>query len=106
MAQIFGKLSPSCITTCMKYDKQKYREYLESPEWKEKRTAVMERCNYWCEDCRRERAVHVHHLTYERIYNEDLEDLIGVCKSCHEDRHGIGGVEYWERQLQMFLKYG
>jgi hypothetical protein len=29
----------------------------------------------------------VHHITYERIYAEDLDDLITVCNRCHEKVH-------------------
>jgi hypothetical protein len=31
---------------------------------------------------------HVHHLTYERKYQERLEDLQALCKQCHEFTHG------------------
>jgi hypothetical protein len=30
----------------------------------------------------------VHHLTYARKYAEELEDLSGWCKHCHEFTHG------------------
>jgi hypothetical protein len=29
----------------------------------------------------------IHHLTYERIYHEELEDLQGVCGYCHAFMH-------------------
>lgn len=64
-----------------------YTEYLESPEWASKRADVLERDRYTCQfkfrGCTR-RAVQVHHLTYENVGNEPLEDLISVCIHCHE----------------------
>jgi hypothetical protein len=29
----------------------------------------------------------VHHLTYDRVYNELLEDLQGMCINCHVEHH-------------------
>lgn len=33
----------------------------------------------------------VHHLTYERIGHEDLDDLMAVCNPCHEFLSGKSG---------------
>ena len=94
-----------------------YREYLKSDEWKRKRDAVMQRAMQsfmptspvirrtvdgygrviksialehrpTCENdgCTNE-AVHVHHLTYERVGKEWLEDLQALCPKCHEQQH-------------------
>lgn len=40
-----------------------------------------------CEECLCREAVHVHHLTYARKYNELLTDLKALCKKCHDDIH-------------------
>jgi hypothetical protein len=37
-----------------------------------------------CERCRRRPHTQTHHLTYERVGHEDLEDLQGLCDLCHE----------------------
>ena len=63
-----------------------YQEYLYSEEWRERRNAVMERDGWKCVVCGEE-AQDVHHLTYERIFKEKLEDLIAVCRSCHSQLH-------------------
>jgi hypothetical protein len=54
-------------------------DYLKSKEWKAKRKAVKERCQNICERCHKYSVDGVHHLTYERLYNERLEDLQGLC---------------------------
>ena len=67
--------------------REKYYEYLESPQWKEKRRAVLQRDNYVCQACLHRRASQAHHLTYEHIYNEPLFELVAVCSTCHEKLH-------------------
>jgi hypothetical protein len=61
-----------------------YKEYLASREWAVLREKVRERSNNKCERCREAPQEAVHHLTYERIGHELLEDLQAVCNSCHE----------------------
>lgn len=62
----------------------KYQKYLASREWALKREAVRDRSEDWCEHCGAERQQAVHHVTYERLYNEPLTDLMAVCNPCHE----------------------
>lgn len=64
--------------------RSKYRAYLMSPEWKRKRLMVLKRDNNTCQSCLSRRAIDVHHLTYDHIYNEPLFDLVSVCRDCHE----------------------
>ena len=66
---------------------KEYREkYLESPNWKEKRKRVLDRDGNLCV-CG-ERAIDVHHKTYENLGQEPLSDLIALCKNCHDGYHG------------------
>ena len=65
-----------------------YLKYLKSPIWKELRDTVCERDNQRCTKCDKKGELHVHHLTYERLFDEELEDLITLCKLCHEEAHG------------------
>ena len=37
--------------------------------------------------CGTNRGVQLHHLTYERIGNEELDDLIALCSGCHQVVH-------------------
>ncbi len=65
-------------------ENSKYRKYLASREWALKREAVRERSCGSCERCRVGDHDSTHHLTYEHIYDEPLDDLIGICIECHE----------------------
>ena len=71
--------------------KQKYQEYLQSAEWAAKREQVLKRDGYKCKVCGAkdtpENPLHVHHWTYENVFNEPLEDLITVCKKHHHIIH-------------------
>ena len=57
---------------------------MASREWALKRQAVRQRSGNRCERCKRRKMQSVHHLTYERLGNERLEDLLAVCNPCHE----------------------
>ena len=72
---------------------ERYRAYLDSPEWKAMRKAVKKRCNNVCERCHKFRVDEVHHLTYDRVFNERLEDLQGLCVPCHRFLHGDSGID-------------
>jgi hypothetical protein len=73
--------------------KEKYQAYLASREWSLLREAVHERARGWCERCTWNPGDAVHHLTYARIYHEDLEDLILLCDGCHDFQHGKSDVD-------------
>lgn len=62
---------------------KKYQRYLASREWAVRREAVRRRAYGHCERCEVLPMVAVHHLTYEHIYHEPLEDLQAICEPCH-----------------------
>jgi hypothetical protein len=68
-------------------EKEKYQAYLCSSEWWAIRNKVTDRCGGTCEKCKIRKVENVHHLTYIRKYQEQLSDLIGLCKKCHDDIH-------------------
>jgi len=72
---------------------EKYHEYLCSRAWALKREAVYERTREEdgisrCERCLWRKGKSVHHLTYARLYNEELTDLVLLCDVCHAYQHG------------------
>jgi hypothetical protein len=67
---------------------EKYNEYLNSPEWREKRELVLRRANGICEGCGKVNATQVHHLNYAHVGREMLFELVAVCDACHEIIHG------------------
>jgi len=70
----------------------KYIEYMKSDAWREKRGLVLERSGGKCEKCGFE-ACDVHHLTYERLGNESMDDLQALCLKCHWTAHNLPDVD-------------
>ena len=89
-------------------DKEKYAAYLCSREWCERREKVKERSLGFCECCDINKASAVHHLTYERKYNENLDDLQSICTACHEYTHGKSSwnpkSNYWWNDYLVYVK--
>lgn len=67
--------------------KRKYDTYLQSKRWQEKRKMALARANHKCAACGATKRLDVHHLTYERLGNERQEDLMVLCRPCHESTH-------------------
>ena len=84
----------------------KYYKYLHTEAWRNKKKQVIERsrkkipeyliCSAKfgvCEKCGfiayRPYQLELHHLTYERLGNESLEDLILLCRRCHQQEHEL-----------------
>src|SRR3990167_6908428 len=65
-----------------------YIHYLKSNQWKDLRRAVIKRDNFICVDCKENKMLDVHHLTYENFRHEKLEELVTLCRKCHDKRHG------------------
>lgn len=70
-----------------------YGAYLASREWALKKAAIEKRSGGKCERCRRAYATEVHHRTYEHLYAEPLEDLIHICRPCHEYESGKSDID-------------
>lgn len=69
-------------------EREEYLKYLASREWAVLREQVRERCDDACERCGSAPMRACHHLTYERIGEEKLEDLQGLCEACHKFASG------------------
>lgn len=68
-------------------DRQQYQDYLRSEEWKERRIMLLEEADWICDECG-EPATCLHHLKYDNIGDEELdEDVIPLCNQCHRDIH-------------------
>lgn len=84
-------------------DKEKYSAYLCSREWAVLREKVRERAGNKCERCKVLPMDACHHLTYERKYDERLEDLQAICTPCHEFTHGKSEAD--PQALRGWLSY-
>lgn len=64
--------------------RKRYRLYLQSTAWKNRRAGALRRANHICAMCEQPSTrLHVHHVDYVRAGNERVEDLRVLCKPCH-----------------------
>lgn len=72
---------------------QRYAKYMNSPEWAKKRAEYWAFYGYSCKakDCEATKDLHVHHHTYDRLGNERLSDLVGLCVPHHDAVHAHHG---------------
>jgi hypothetical protein len=64
-----------------------YYEYIRSLAFKQLRCNYMQRIGWLCERCYIRKAKILHHLDYTRLGHEQPEDLIALCRECHEKWH-------------------
>lgn len=72
------------------YARMPYREYLQTPEWRERRHKALLRAKFSCQVCCSKSSLNVHHRTYVRVGDEDPGDLIVLCEDCHGIFHREG----------------
>jgi len=67
--------------------RKKFGKYILSKRWKILRKKVLSRDNHNCQFCNSKKNLIVHHITYNNLYNETLDDLITICSKCHMKFH-------------------
>lgn len=75
------------------FSHETYYKYLRTPSWCNKRELVFRRDRWTCVKCERrhdQKHLRCHHLTYERVGREMMEDLVTLCGRCHNEIHGRG----------------
>jgi hypothetical protein len=61
-----------------------YSEYLKTTHWRRVRQWALERARRACALCPTTRDLQVHHRSYARVGCEQPEDLLVLCRRCHE----------------------
>jgi 5-methylcytosine-specific restriction endonuclease McrA len=69
---------------------EEYHNYLQSPEWKKKVSLIKQRDKV-CQLTGATTQLEVHHITYDRLGNEDLSDLVLLSRSAHQSVHDYYG---------------
>lgn len=85
-----------------------YQEYLQSDHWQKTRIERLLLCDLRdhpqavrCEhhDCGLWvplNVINVHHLTYDTLGHERMDDLSVYCRSCHAFTHGFPRAVWWD----------
>lgn len=83
--------------------KQEYKDLLESDYWRGFSFSIIKERNFTCEDCGayypgERNKLQVHHLVYRDInpWSYAPEEMVVLCRECHEKRHGITHPEEQE----------
>ena len=61
-------------------------EYLKSEWWIKRRDKYVKLVGSKCEECGK-RGQDVHHQSYRNLWDEKDEDLMFLCRKCHENKH-------------------
>lgn len=101
--------------------KKTYRKYLESGSWKRFRASALKTRGCRCEVCfvqPGKRRLHLHHVRYSTLGNEQPLDVIVVCIECHAHlegakkgegrggRHRFWAVRYEARLVELATQAG
>lgn len=86
---------PTTSTTLDDYTTEQFimfkHNYLQSQQWRDKRHLVIQRDDS-CKLCKATTKLEVHHLSYKHLAQEPLDELITLCRTCHQSRHNILGI--------------
>lgn len=61
--------------------------HLKSQKWKDLRELRLKIDKYQCCVCHEKKPLEIHHLTYDRLGNESINDLRSLCRDCHQHQH-------------------
>jgi hypothetical protein len=64
-----------------------YRSYLLSNEWKAIREKAFKKYGKLCSNCASRENLNVHHIRYNNLGREKIEDLKILCRDCHFKLH-------------------
>ena len=80
-----------------------YTEYLKSNHWKAKRHELINDDSV-CHQCGCKGILQLHHLSYKRLGNESIKDLIPLCDKCHKEAHKNKDIEKEKNKLKNIIK--
>ena len=70
----------------------RYSEYLNSWEWRNKRIEILKldgkKCTV-CDATQKDATLQVHHISYQNVGDENTDDLVTMCESCHKHVHSV-----------------
>jgi 5-methylcytosine-specific restriction endonuclease McrA len=61
-----------------------YEQYINSPQWRAKRKALLRKLKPYCRGCYSKQNLQVHHLSYFNLGRESVKDCTVLCEKCHE----------------------
>lgn len=84
---------------------------MASPFWQQLKRRVVASQEFCCDDCGERRKLELHHEVYpwhKMIYkdpgrwgDEEDDDVVGLCRECHHERHRDLNGDFWSDPLEM-----
>jgi len=68
-------------------------KHLKSNYWKNLKKVVRFRADNKCEICGSKKQLELHHLHYRTLTKENPEDVILLCRDCHQKQHNYYGYD-------------
>ena len=79
---------PACPVNPHTQQPWTYEEWVASPGFQQMRVMALKRFAHQCALCTNERALEVHHRSYDRgLGMEWITDLVVLCEGCHKHHH-------------------
>ena len=78
---------PTLIAYVEHTRKLRYAERFSRPDWKVLRSMVLSRAAGRCEACGKVGPADVHHAHYRTFGREGIDDLLSLCRACHDEVH-------------------
>ena len=66
---------------------KEYKQYLQSDEWKQLRLKKIRQVESRCQVCYSPDHLEAHHRTYKNFKEENLNDIVVLCRDCHSLFH-------------------
>jgi hypothetical protein len=79
-----------------------YEQYLKSEDWKLVKEKYI-RLDSVCDICGTDKALTLHHISYENCGNEEPEEILCVCSFCHQDLHCRDVMNIKEKYVKKIL---
>jgi len=76
-----------------------YSEYMQTEQWRQRRSARLAFDNHCCVSCGRTNELEVHHTNYNRLGFEPMGDLITLCARCHNDAHFFPKIDIGRKMM-------
>lgn len=76
-------------------NKEEYQAYLKTPHWQAIRRKVFKEYGHRCDHCGSSKNLHIHHITYKNLGEEEISDLVPLCEDCHKRLHNpFDSIDY------------
>lgn len=85
-----AKVKAQMLLEDLGYKEFSYNDYLKSDGWRILKRKALQRAEFRCQLCGKDgEEMHVHHRRYDNLQtDEEIKDLIVLCRTCHETYHG------------------